>query len=137
MIWDQFFLTRVALVIFSTIAAMFWLIAGALSFTWFGIDTDTEAALLLIHSLGMTGICAGFFGQRRVALAVILVFGLFWFPAAWRLLAGIDPTRFGFDTTFLEWVMLCLLACSGFALFFITWLLLRNSRQVPGHFREF
>lgn len=116
---------------------MFWLVGGALGFLWFGVDTDGEAILLLIHSLGMIGICAGFFGQRRIALTVTLVFGQFWFPAAWILLQRIDPTRFPLDATFLEWVMFCILACSGFALFFVAWLLVRNSRQVPDHFREF
>lgn len=134
MIWDQFFLTRATLVFFYTVSAIFWLVTG-LAFEW----RSTFFLLLLVHSLGMIAICAGFIGQRKAALCGTLVVGLMWFAAMALLLkhlrtAGPVSVRI---PNFMGMVNLLMVILPGFALFFITWLLVRNSRQVPDRFRDF
>lgn len=136
MIWEKYFLTRFALIIFSMIAAIFWLILGLLN-GLNGFTYDLVCVLLLLHSLGMIGLCAGVFGQRKMALLITLIVGLMWFAATGVLL--LISWQIGFDFFGDLWGMMivCLQTCSGFALFFITWLLVCTSRQVPGDFREF
>jgi hypothetical protein len=138
MIWDRFFLTRATLVLFYTISAIFWLVAG-LGFEWRSTQKHLFFLLFLFHSLGMTAICAGFFGQRKAALLGTLVVGLMWFAAIVILLKNLRPWPSGSirSLNFMGMVNLLMVISPGFALFFITWLLLRNSRQVPEHFREF
>lgn len=136
MIWEQYFLTRFAVVMFSMIASIFWLILGLVN-GLNGVTYDPVCVLLLLHSLGMIGLSAGMFGQRIMALFVTLIVGLMWFAATVMLLLIGLQSDFDFFRHPLEMIILCLQTCSGFALFFITWLLLYTSRQTPGDFREF
>lgn len=85
MIWEKNFLTRFSLVVFSTIAAILWLILGLLN-GLNGFDYDPFCVLMLLHSLGMIGLCAGIFGQRKVALMITLIVGLMWFASTGMLL---------------------------------------------------
>jgi len=139
MIWDKFFFTRAALVFFYMVSAIFWLVLLGFEFYWPDTQKELFFLLLLIHSLGMISICAGFFGQHRAALCGTLVIGLTWFAALVILLlnlrlAGPVTVRI---PNLMGAVNIIMVIFPSFALFFITWLLVRNSRQVPGHFREF
>lgn len=129
-IWDQYFPMRVALAVSSMVAAVFWFFLGPGNAVLFGV-------FLQLHSLGMAGISAGFFGKRIGALYATLVVGLMWFVPIGILLQEFRrSSAFSFHGSVIGLMNLFMMFSPGLVLFFITWLLVRNSRQHPGHVRE-
>lgn len=138
MIWDQFFLTRVAIAYGSIFVGCSWIFGACFQF---GFLTQINALptvtiLLLTHSFGLFVVSAGFFGRRYVALSAIFFVGLLWFAAAGIILREFFSSS-GLKAFHLSDIFFAICFCaSGLMLFVVTCLLVKTSSQPLDHFRS-
>lgn len=138
MMWDQFFLTRLAIAYFLIFTCWVWLFTNCeqLAFLQYHHIFYVKV-LLVIHSVGLAALSAGLFGYRFVAFIVTFLVGMIFFGTVGLIVWGSLSRPFVFSVmSFWEISSVVLLGCSGLILLFLTYLLVRSSLTPPDHFRS-